>query len=533
MLAGGGGLSALLNQGGGSGHELLATSPEAGTAPKSISTITYPFYEDAGTVDPDIYYGPEGLMVTLNVYDRLITDTPVAPGIQIPYEATTRFQPALAHAWEVSKDGLTYVFHLRSGVTFHDGTPMNAKAWRNAFARRAKINGGPAYQVEVVASTEAPDDHTFVVKLKAPCNPFLPYMASPYGPQVISPTALEKHQVNGDLAKKWLVGHECGTGPYVLTDYVPNTSYTLEAYPHYWGKVPEVRKVNMPIIPSVQTQELGFKRGEYDFVKGLTVQSFTSYSKDPNYTVKSWALANTIGYQFNSAKGRVFADQNLRLAAASAVNKKLITKAAWGNFATVLTQFFPEGCFPDGLVTDNPVYDPAKLTQALKSASGKKIDIGVGAFLGAPQEVVAELLEAEWQAAGLDAELRTLTWAEFQSLNTAAESQRPDVMINGLGGDTIQVATLLRIGLAPGGGLNEFSYDYPQGVKLMNKAIAEPNPTQALKDYAASATYYRNLGITQNICGVPDIFVFRAGFANMVHDAAAPQWISLADLKQA
>jgi peptide/nickel transport system substrate-binding protein len=513
---------------------LLLVSSSGSTGPlKSISTITYPFYEDAGTVDPDIYYGPEGLMVTLNVYDRLITDTPVAAGVPIPYASVTRFRPALAHAWEVSADGLTYVFHLRSGVTFHDGTPMNAEAWRNCFVRRAKVNAGPAYQVAVVKSTEAPDDLTFVVKMKQPCNPFLPYMASPYGPQVISPTALEKHEVKGDLAQKWLVGHDCGTGPYMLTDYVPDTSYTLEAYPGYWGKAPEVRKANMPIVPDVQTQELGFKAGQYHFVKGLPVQTYESYSKNPDYIVKSWTLANTTGYEFNSAPGRVFADQNLRLAAASAIDKQLITKSAFGDYATVLTQFFPEGCFPDGLVTDDPPYDPSKLTEALKGVSNRKVDIAVGSFLGAPQEVAAELLEAEWQAAGLDVTLRTLSWAEYQSLNTAAEAQRPDVMITGLGGDTIQVATLLRIGLAPGGGLNEFSYDYPEGVKLMNEAIANPSPAGALRGYAESAAYYRNLGIVQNICSVPDIFVFRAGFTNFVHDAAAPEWVSLADLKLA
>ena len=109
---------------------------------------------DMGTVDPDIYYAGEGLQVTLSVYESLVTYAPVGADIPLTYQPPSkRIAPGLAESWEVSPDGLTYTFHLRSGVKFHDGTPMDAAAWQNCFARRAEVNGGPAYQVVPVAST--------------------------------------------------------------------------------------------------------------------------------------------------------------------------------------------------------------------------------------------------------------------------------------------------------------------------------------------------------------------------------------------
>ena len=82
-----------------------------------------------GTVDPDIYYAGEGLQVTLSVYESLVTYAPVAAGVPLTYQPPSkRIAPGLAHAWEISPDGLTYTFHLRPGVKFHDGTPMDAAA---------------------------------------------------------------------------------------------------------------------------------------------------------------------------------------------------------------------------------------------------------------------------------------------------------------------------------------------------------------------------------------------------------------------
>jgi peptide/nickel transport system substrate-binding protein len=93
----------------------------------------------------------------------------------------------LAEKWEVSPDGLTYTFHLRSGVKFYDGTPFNAQAMKTSFQRRLDVGAAPAYMVQPIASMQTPDATTFVVRLQHPVAPFLHYMASSWAPKPSAP----------------------------------------------------------------------------------------------------------------------------------------------------------------------------------------------------------------------------------------------------------------------------------------------------------------------------------------------------------
>jgi peptide/nickel transport system substrate-binding protein len=533
-FAGTGGLTSLLAACSTSGSP--ASSPGSSGPAKSISTITLPFMADMGTVDPDIYYAGEGIQVTLSVYESLVTYAPVGPDIPLSYQPQSkRIAPGLAQSWEVSPDGLTYTFHLRSGVKFHDGTPMDATAWQKGFVRRAKVNGGPAYQVVPVASTQAPDPLTFVVKLKHPVDPFLDYMACPWSPKAISPTALEKHQSKGDSGQGWLVGHEAGTGPYMLADYVANSHYTLEAFPGWWGPKPQVQTVNIPIVPDVQTQELQFRAGQVDLItKGLPIQDVQAFARNSAYTVKYFELASCQSMFLNPTKGRIFSNEALRLALPSALNKQFLTTSVFKDTATVATQFFPAGCFPNGLVSVDTAYDPAKLSQIVSGLSDKNVDLAYGSDGGAPNRVMAELVQAELQAAGLNVTVRSISTSLEYSLYDTPDGQRPDILLDVYGGDTIHVDTMLRIIFRTNAQpLNWFDYSYPQADKLMDAAQQDPSSTRAQALYAQGADVYKNAGLLVNIANEADVIVSRAGITNFVHDPMAIQMIRLADLRRA
>ena len=95
--------------------------------------------------------------------------------------------PRLAESWDVNPTHDVYTFHLRQGVTFHDGTPFTSAAVDVAFKRRIAVKGGAAYMVEAVKSVATPDDHTAVITLNQPNTAFLSYLASPFGPKMESP----------------------------------------------------------------------------------------------------------------------------------------------------------------------------------------------------------------------------------------------------------------------------------------------------------------------------------------------------------
>jgi peptide/nickel transport system substrate-binding protein len=402
------------------------------------------------------------------------------------------------------------------------------------FRAAGQVNQGPAYQVVPVASTAAPDPLTFVVTLKHPVDPFLDYMACPWSPKAISPTEVSAHTVKGDAAQKWLTTHDAGTGPYRITEWVPNDHYTLEAFPGYWGPPPAVKTVHIPIIPDIQTQELELKAGQVDVMtKGLPIQDVETFAKEAAYDVKTFALASTSAMFFNTTKGRIFSDLAVRSAIGQAINRPLVTTSVFKDIATPSTQFFPGGCFPNGLVPDNPVYDPSKLTEAIKSIPSKKVDLAYGEEGGAPNRLLAELVQAELAAAGLDVTVRSIPTSLEFSLYDTPDKQRPDILLDTYGGDTIHVDTMLRVIFRTGAQpLNWFDVSYPAGDKEMDVAAATSNAAQALQDYTKAALIYRDAAIVLNICNDSDVIVTRSGITNIVHDPMAVQTIRLADLKE-
>jgi peptide/nickel transport system substrate-binding protein len=519
--------------GGGDDSSSSSGSSPTGSKGKSIETINFPFLADMQVPDPDIMYEGEGVQLMLSVYENLVRYVPVGSGVPLKYETVDkRIEPWLAESWEISPDGLTYTFHLKANVKFHDGTTMDAESWRKGFDRRLKINQGPAYQVIPVASTAAPDPLTFVVTLTHPIDPFLDYMACPWAPKAVSPAAVAANEVNGDLAQKWLTTHDAGTGAYTITEFVPSDHYTLEAFDGWWGPAPEVKKVVIPIIPDVQTQELKFKSGDLDVIaKGLPIQDIESFAKNSGYTVSNFQTALTTAFLMNPTKGRIFENAALRKAVKGAIDKKMLTSTVYKDRYSVATQFFPGGCFPDGKLADNPKPDVAPLKDVVKGLASKKVDIAYGEEGGATNRLMAQLVQTELQAGGLDVTVRGIPTSQMFELFETPDAQRPDILLDLYGGDTLHVDTMLRIvfrtGAAP---LNWFNYSYPDCDRLMDEAWLATDATKAIDLYTQAAKVVRDDDVLVNISNQFDIITARAGITNIKHDGMGFN-IRFADMK--
>ena len=195
----------------------------------------------------------------------------------------------LATSWDTSPDGLTYTFHLRNGVTFQDGTPFNSAAVKASFQRRINVNSAPAYMLAQVADMQTPDPMTFVVKLKSVVTPFMDYMASSWGPKIISPKALTDNAGN-DFAQTWAKTNADGTGPYKLTAFNRGQNYTLTRSDGYWGTRANFATVNIRIIPDMNSQILQLRSGGLDVIlHSFPVAELPTAKKDPNLTVKDFS----------------------------------------------------------------------------------------------------------------------------------------------------------------------------------------------------------------------------------------------------
>src|SRR5262245_7286887 len=140
--------------------DALAAAGGAGGARGSVlrqeispgGTLTYGLSGDVdGTLDPGVTHFDTTIRITLNVCEPLVW-----------MPSATEIIPALAESWEVSEDGLEYTFHLKQGVTFHDGTPFNAEAVQFTFDRVVEADkitaaGGTADPLKVIVAGQSHD----------------------------------------------------------------------------------------------------------------------------------------------------------------------------------------------------------------------------------------------------------------------------------------------------------------------------------------------------------------------------------------
>ncbi len=180
----------------------LASAPGLALAQ---DVLRAPYGADVASFDPDNAFEVAGLSAINNVYEGLVE---YAPG-------GTEVVGLPAEAWEVSEDGLTCTFPIKPDVLFHDGTPADAAAVGATFERRRTADVIRGYFLANVASVEAPDAQTPVIRLAAPQPSLLDALASPWGPRAVSPSALAE---NGgeNMGKTCLMENAVGTGPFRL-----------------------------------------------------------------------------------------------------------------------------------------------------------------------------------------------------------------------------------------------------------------------------------------------------------------------------
>jgi peptide/nickel transport system substrate-binding protein len=165
-----------------------------------------------------------------NLYDSLIF--PNAKG---------GVDPWLAESWDTSTDGLTWTFHLRQGVLFHDGTTLKASDVVYSYDRLKTIGEGYAYLVtEGVEEMKAVDDATVEFTLAQPSALFLPSLVRLY----VANEALVRANIkpegpygqNGDFGKEWLQTHDAGSGPYMVKEFPLEQYLLMEKNINWWGQ---------------------------------------------------------------------------------------------------------------------------------------------------------------------------------------------------------------------------------------------------------------------------------------------------------
>lgn len=461
-----------------------ATSAAATTATTTDTTVlTVGLLGDIGMPpDPDVYYANNGLAITLNAYEGLVQYKNAS--------AKPEIAPRLATSWTVSPDNTLYTFKLRSGVTFHDGTEFNSAAVKASFDRRLAVKGGPAYMVQG-ATVTTPDRLTVVIKLAESNAAFLDYLASPYGPKMLSPTGLAKN-AGTDHAQTYLQTKDLGTGPYELTDAQVGTKYTMTQYPKYWGTMAPFKTVVLPVYQDVSALELALDKGDVAVVaSALPSSSLSKYESNPAFSNHMLPTFQGSLVTVNPSRP-FFANKEARLAFMKSIDVAKLVPQVLGSRAVAATTLYAKGMLADGSDKQDAAFDPkAMTTYASKLPAGTAVLVGYASENSNAQQL-ANIVAAQLLASGLKATAQGYPTSEvFGWANDPVKG--PDAFIDGNNGpDGGNPYMWGHVFWDKTGGINYFLCDEPAVNKALDQAVKQNDSAlfgKAAQMYAATGCY--------------------------------------------
>jgi peptide/nickel transport system substrate-binding protein len=455
-----------------------ASTPAAGKA----TTLRLAYLGDIPAPDPDTAYASAELTLVNSAYEGLIGYQSGVP--------TAKLVPALATDWTVDPTNTVFTFNLRAGVTFHDGTPFDATAVKASFDRRTAVNQGPAYMVAGVKTVDAPSDHQVVITLNAPNNAFLAYLASPFGPKMMSPTALKAHAANNGT--DYFDTHDAGTGAYEYGAFKKGTSYNLTEYPDYWGAKPAYKAVDFTVVSNISTVQLEIESGQLDGIIGYgDKQTIASYKKNSTLNTYEFPSLQT-PMLFLNPQSAEFADQKTRVALLSGLDFSVIAKNALGDTGKSTTEVFPPTMIAPAGDQQVIKHDPSALT-SLASGSLSSVSLRIGYIASSPAgQALAENVAAALNTAKISA--KTVGYPSGTYYSTMADAKTaPDLSIMAGYPDTAHPDSWARIFYTPKGGLDIYGTQIDGVEQTLDAALVSGDPagySDVAKTVSASGYFY-------------------------------------------
>lgn len=425
------GLSALLAATAACGGS--STGPKAAKAPSGGGTLVFGTSADPISMDGAYVSDGESLRVVRQIFETLVTTKP----------GGTDIEPLLATAYTPSADGKSWTFTLRKGVTFSDGTPLNAAAvcanfdrwyhftgiqqsatvsyyWQTIFSGYAK-NEDKTLPPSLYKSCAAKDDGTAVIDLTSPSASFLAGLAVPAF-SIASPDALKKYDADkvsgtGDTPRfdgSFGTQHPIGTGAYTLETYEPKSRLVLVRNEKYWGAKPALQKVIFKPIADGPARKAALQAGEiqgYDLVDPADIASL----KSAGMQILERPAFN-VGYVGFNTSIKPFDNLKIRQAIAYALNRKALVQAKYPEGAEVAKEFQPPQLF--GWSADVPTYDydvaKAKQLIAESGVSKPNLEFWYPTNVSRPYmpqpEANFQAFKADLEAAGFTVTPKSAPW---------------------------------------------------------------------------------------------------------------------------
>ncbi len=361
------------------------------------------------TVEEPAGFNPLFYLDTLSPnIGSLIFNSLVDIGEQLEYV------PGLAESWQVSADGLTWDFHLREGVSFHDGQPLDAEDV--VFTYRTLLDPASespiAFHYSIVEEVEAVDRLQVRFHLAEPYSPLLILLLL----EILPEHLLGK----GGIGFEEFARAPVGSGPFVFQSW-DEERILLSANPEYFDGRPYLEQVELRWYPDQGRAWSALMRDEVDLVMDLELEDYRIIRGDPRFKTYDYLgiFYYTLLFNLNDP---LLADAELRRALDLIVDREDLIEQALNGQAVQTTGPFRPGTWPYDPQVGNPAPDPARAAQILAALGwqdtdgdlildkdGEELALTILVDEGdLPKEAVARRIKWQLFRAGIRAEVQLL-----------------------------------------------------------------------------------------------------------------------------
>ncbi len=390
------------------------TAPEPEEAAPNIFVYAYP--TSFPDIDPALSYSNDSA-ITSNCYETLTFYNP--PG------SDEVLSPGLATSWETNEESTEWTFHVREGVTFHNGDPLTAEAVKGALDNTMELNVGSAYIWDPVEEIEVVDEHTvkFSLSYAAPLDMIA---SSGYGAWIYNPTVYQ------EKGTEWLNEGNCaGTGPYTIESRDRGARLVMTRFEDYWGGWHEGQfdKLVFEVAEDAPLIQQMVEAGTADFAYGFPPDNLGALADRSDLVVyQNPSFQNFLGLV--NVQKPPLDDKLVRQALSYSVHYDLFIEGVMGDRAVQARGPVPAGMWGHGENLHQYSHDLDKARELLAEAGHPDGGFDLLYTFAAgdvDEQQFGEVWKAELAKLGINLEIREMNWEAQWDLGMSDPQEAQDI----------------------------------------------------------------------------------------------------------
>ena len=362
-----------------------------------IDTLRISQRADLSTIDVQVATDAPTLSVFSHVYETLFK-------IEFDKEGRANFKPWLVESYRQINETV-WEFKLRSGIKFHDGSPLTARDVKASFERGPKVGGLPRILLGPVKEVQVIDDLTFRLVLKYPFVPIIAHLSHP-STAIIPAKIAEMFPDKPIDSTKYIIG----TGPYRFVEFVKGERTVLEAFEEYWGEKPTVKRIIWIPVPDDSTRVSYLEAGTVDIATHVPPH-LVGTLKAKGFQVIQIPSTRIIYIGINVER---VPDVRVRQAMNYAVDKNAIVQKILEGAGSVATAPISPAVFGYTKLDPYP-YDPERARRLIREAGWEGRELVFitpqGRYLR--DREIADAVKAYLEAVGLRVRVEVMEWAAY------------------------------------------------------------------------------------------------------------------------